>query len=284
MSTGSGAPAPRSSQHTVIVPPGRFALPRPRELWEAREVLYRFGIRDVVLRYRQTVVGVAWVLIQPLAAAGIFSIVFGQVADLSSQGVPYFAFTYVGMLAWNLFSGVVSRSAPSLVSNQALVSKVFFPRMLVPLGTVASVLLDFVVALMLAVVLLIVYGINPGWPVLLLPVWVLLIVMMATGIGLVVSALMVRYRDVGYFLPWAVQIMLYASPVAYSVAEVPERLQLLFSLNPLTWYLEEFRYSLLAQPAPPAWQIVASVVLAVVVLFGGAVAFQSWERDFADVI
>lgn len=284
MSDAAATSPVRGGQHTVIVPPRRLALPRMRELFEAREVLYRFGIRDVVLRYRQTAIGVAWVLIQPLAAAGIFALVFGQVAKLSSQGVPYFAFTYVGMLAWNLFSGVVTRSAPSLVSNQALVSKVFFPRMLMPLGTVLSVLLDFVVALALAVVLLFIYGINPGWPVLLLPVWVLLIVMLATGIGLLASALMVRYRDIAYFLPWALQILLYASPVAYSVAEVPAKLQGIFALNPLTWFLEEFRYSLLAQPAPAGWQVAASVVVSCGVLFVGAVGFQSWEREFADVI
>jgi lipopolysaccharide transport system permease protein len=284
MSVGAGSPASRGSQYTLVVPPGRLAFPRLRELWEGREVLYRFGLRDVVLRYRQTAIGVAWVLIQPLAAAGIFALIFGQVAKLSSQGVPYFAFTYVGMLAWNLFSGVVTRSAPSLVGNQQLVSKVFFPRMLVPLSTVLAVLLDFVVAMMLAVVLLIIYRINPGWPVLLVPLWALLVVMVATGIGLVASALMVRYRDIGYFLPWAMQILLYASPVAYSVAEVPSRLQLLFSLNPITWFLEEFRYSLLAQPAPQGWHVVASIALAVVVLFGGAVVFQSWEREFADII
>ena len=122
--------------HVVITPPRRFSLPSWRELWEAREVLYRFGVRDVVLRYRQTAVGVLWVVLQPLAAAGVFSLVFGQVADLPSDGVPYFLFSYMSMLAWTLFNGVLTRAAPSLVSNQALVSKVFFPRMLVPLSTV----------------------------------------------------------------------------------------------------------------------------------------------------
>lgn len=268
----------------VITPPGRFSLPPVRELWGAREVFYRFGVRDIVLRYRQTAIGVVWVVLQPLAAAGVFSIVFGQVADLPSQGVPYFLFSYMSMLAWTVFNGVVTRAAPSLVSNQALVSKVFFPRMLVPLSTIMSVLLDLAVALCLGVVLLAVTGVNPGWPVLLLPVWVLLLTMLASGIGLAASALMVKYRDVAYVLPWAMQILLYASPVAYGLDAVPDRLRWLFDANPLTWFLEEFRWSLLGLPAPPTWQVAASVAAALVVFAGGALIFQRHEREFADFI
>jgi lipopolysaccharide transport system permease protein len=275
---------PGTGPTTVIVPPGRLALPRWSEVWEAREVLYRFAQRDILLRYRQTVVGVAWVLIQPLFSAGIFAIVFGQVAKLSSGSVPYFIFSYVGMLAWNLFSGTVTRAAPSLVSNQALVSKVFFPRMLVPLSTAASVLLDFVVSFALGVVLLFLYGINPGWPVLLVPVWVLLIVLLSLGIGLVASALMVRYRDVGYILPWVVQILLYSAPVAYTVDAVPAHLRGLFEANPLTWMLELFRWSMLGQQAPPLWQAFGFAAVALAAFFAGAMAFQTWEREFADVI
>ncbi|KON74096.1 hypothetical protein M768_08300 [Cellulosimicrobium cellulans F16] len=268
----------------VITPPGRFALPSVRELWEAREVLYRFGMRDVVLRYRQTAIGVLWVVLQPLAAAGIFSIVFGQVADLPSQGVPYFLFSYMSMLAWNLFNNVLTRAAPSLVGNQALVSKVFFPRMLVPLSTSLSVLLDFVVALALGAVLLVVNGINPGWPVLLLPLWALLLVLFASGLGLAASALMVKYRDVAYVLPWLTQILLYASPVAYSLEAVPDNLRWLFEANPITWYLELFRWSLLGLPAPDGWQVAAAAGAAVLVFLGGALWFQRFERQFADFI
>ena len=181
---------------TVITPPTRFPLPHWRELWEAREVALRFGQRDVVLRYRQTAIGVAWVLIQPLAAAGVFSIVFGSVAQLPTGGVPYFLFTFISMLGWTLFSSIVGARHPRSSSNQALVSKVFFPRMLVPLSTVMSCLLDFAVGLGLGIVLLFVYGVNPGWAVLLLPVWVLLFVLLGLGIGLASSAWMVKYRDV----------------------------------------------------------------------------------------
>lgn len=268
----------------VITPPGRLALPSARELWEAREVLYRFGQRDVLLRYRQTAVGVAWVFVQPLAAAGIFAIVFGQVAELPSGGVPYFLFTFMGMLAWNLFSGVVGRAAPSLVGNQALVSKVFFPRLIVPMASALAVFIDFAVALGLGVVLLVIYGVNPGWAVLLLPVWAFLLALMGSGIALAASAIMVKYRDVGYVLPWIMQVLLYASPVAYSLEAVPDNLRWIFTANPLTWFLEGFRFSLLGLPAPPAWQIVGAVVAPVVVFFLGLLAFQRFEREFADVI
>jgi len=271
-------------QPVVITPPGRLGLPSARELWRAREVLYRFGQRDVLLRYRQTAVGVLWVFLQPLASAGAFSLVFGSVADLPSDGVPYFLFSYAGMLAWNVFSQVIARSAPSLVANQALVSKVFFPRMLVPLSTTLAVLLDFAVALGLGAVLLVVYGVNPGWPVLLLPVWLLLLVAVASGIGLAASAVQVRYRDIGYLLPWVMQIALYASPVAYSLSAVPERLRWVYQANPVTWYLEEFRWALLGVDAPPWWMVVGSVVVSGLVLLGGVLVFQKHERTFADVI
>jgi len=270
--------------NTVITPPGRISMPRWRELWEAREVFYRFGQRDVVLRYRQTAVGVAWVLIQPLVSAGIFSMIFGNVAQLPSDGVPYFLFAYVGMLAWNLFSGVVSRASSSLVSNQALVAKVFFPRMLVPLSTSLSVLVDFVVAFGLYVVLVLVYGAAPGWQIALVIPMTVLILTLGLGIGLAASAIMVKYRDVAYVLPWLLQIGLYATPVAYSLSAVPPDLEWLFMLNPLTWVLESFRYSLLGTSAPPTWQVVASIAASILVFLGGVLVFQKNERTFADLI
>jgi lipopolysaccharide transport system permease protein len=269
---------------TVITPPRRLSLPPFRELWESREVLYRFGQRDVVLRYRQTAIGVVWVLLQPLAAAGVFAIVFGQVAKLPSSGIPYVVFSYVGVLAWNIFNNVIGRGATSLVANQALVSKVFFPRLLVPLSTVLAVMLDHIIALALGIVLLAVFGINPGWPALLLPVWSALLVLLSSGIALVASAAMVRYRDVAYVLPWLLQILLYAAPVAYSVDAVPANLSVFFELNPLTWYLEAYRWSLLGLDAPPGWQIFGMLGAGIGGFLLGALIFSSYERQFADVI
>ncbi len=268
----------------VIEPPRRLNLPRWSELWQAREVVVRLAYRDIIVRYRQTILGVAWVIIQPVMSAGIFSLVFGTVAKLSSDGLPYFLFSLAGMLAWNLFNGALTRASASLVANQALVSKVFFPRILVPISTIASVMLDFVVGLALAIVLLFVYGVNPGWPILLIPVWVVLIAMLGIGIGTAAAAMMVRYRDIGYILPWLLQIILYASPVAYSIQSIPKHLKWIFAANPITWLLDAFRWSLVGTTAPPLWQIISLCVVSVVLLFLGVLYFQSHEREFADMI
>ncbi len=280
MSATSGTPRPV----TVIVPPGRWSLPRWGELWAARDVLLQFGKRDVLLRYRQTFVGVAWVLLQPLATAGVFALVFGQVAKLPSDGVPYFLFSFMSMLAWTVFSQVLTRAAGSLVANQALVSKVFFPRLLVPLSTSLAVGLDFVIGLGLGVVLLVAYGVNPGWAVLLTPVWLVLLLALGLGLGLAAAAWTVSYRDVAYVLPWLIQVLLYGSPIAYAQSAVPAALQPWFAANPLTWLLEGFRWSTLGTPAPPAWQLAGAVVVPVLVFVAGLLVFQRHERAFADVI
>ena len=269
---------------TIIRPPGRLNLPPWSELWEAREVLYRFGIRDLVLRYRQTAIGVAWVVLQPLVAAGIFSIVFGGVAKLPSAGVPYFVFSFAGMLAWNAFNGIVTRASTSLVANQALVSKVFFPRLLVPLSSVISVLVDFAVAFIMFVVLLFIFHVSPGWQILFTPIWLLCALMLASGVGVAAAAVTVKYRDVTYLLPWILQVLLYGTPIAYSLSAVPAQLRVFFELNPLTWLMETVRWSTLGQAAPPLWQLIALPISAIVIFVGGILVFQHYERGFADVI
>jgi lipopolysaccharide transport system permease protein len=268
----------------IITPPRRTPLPPFRDMWRAREVFWRFGMRDILLRYRQTVIGVAWVILQPLVAAGVFAIIFGQVAKLPSGGLPYFVFSFAGLLGWNLFNGVIARASTSLVANQSLVAKIFFPRLLIPASSVLSVLLDFAVALVLMVVLLFVYHINPGWAILLLPFWILFAILLGLGVGIAAAALMVKYRDVGYVLPWLLQILFYVTPVAYSVDAVPPQLAWVFEANPLTWLMEGFRWSLLGQAPPPLWQLAGLVVVSFAVLAGGLLVFQKLERGFADVI
>lgn len=269
---------------TVIRPPGRLHLPHWSELWHGREVLYRFGQRDIVLRYRQTAVGVAWVVLQPVLAAGIFAVVFGGIANLPSEGIPYFVFSYVGMLGWNLLSAVLTRASNSLVANSALVSKVFFPRLLVPLSAALSSLLDFAVALVLGIVLILANGLSLTWAALLLPVWIVALLLIALGLGVAASAIMVKYRDVQYVVPWVIQVGLYAAPVAYAVSTVPDRLRWLFEANPLAWLFEALRWSLLGTVRPPIWQMLALLAVAVVVFLGGLLIFQRSERAFADVI
>ncbi|MGH9079114.1 MAG: ABC transporter permease [Acidimicrobiales bacterium] len=265
----------------VITPPGRFSFPKVKQLWEAREVLYRFGARDVTLRYRQTLLGVVWVILQPLLTALIFAVVFGKVAKLPSGGVPYIVFAFAGLLAWNLFNGIISRASTSLVSNRDLVSKVFFPRMLVPLSTSVSTITDCFVSVLFMAVLLIIYGVSPGLAIVLAPVWALMVILLASGFGLVAAALQVRYRDIAYVVPFALQFLLFASPVGYAV---PKHYEVIFNINPLTWLLNEFRWSFLGLGAPPVWQIVLSVVVPVVVFVGGVLVFEQMERGFADVI
>lgn len=256
----------------------------PREVWAYRDLLLVLGVRDVKLRYRQTALGVVWVVLQPLIGAGVFALVFGRVAQLPSEGVPYFLFAYAGFLAWNAFQGTLTKSSMCLVQSSHLVSKVFFPRIILPLATVFSTLLDFAVAFAFLLVLWMVYDVAPGLNVLLLPVWMLLLQCLALGIGFYAAALTVRYRDVQHALPVLTQFVLYASPVAYAVSVVPESLRPFYVLNPLTGLLEAFRWSLVGH-GTLAWGPVAySAAVAVVVFLLGAMAFRRMERQFADVI
>jgi lipopolysaccharide transport system permease protein len=268
----------------VITPPGRFSVPNVKQLWEAREVLFRFGARDVTLRYRQTLLGVVWVVLQPLLTALVLTLVLGKVAKLPNGGVPYLLVVFSGILPYNMFSDMISRASGSLVSNRDLVSKVFFPRMLVPLATACSSIVDFLVTTVFLFVLLAIFGVNPGWAVVLFPIWTVMIILFASGIGLVAGALQVRYRDVAYVIPFLLQFFLFASPVAYLTKAIPSKYQVIYDLNPLTWILNEFRWSFIHQPAPPPWQIVLSVVVPLIVFVGGAVIFEQMERGFADVI
>jgi lipopolysaccharide transport system permease protein len=267
--------------YVVITPPGRFSLPEVKHFWEAREVLYRFGARDVTLRYRQTVLGVAWVILQPLLIAGIFVLLFNKVAKLPTGGVQPLVFIFCGMLPWNLFSGIIGRAATSLVNNRDLVSKVFFPRMLVPLATSVSTITDFFVSVVFLFILQGVFGVAPGLALILAPLWTAMVILFASGCGLVAAALQVRYRDIAYIVPFFLQILLFASPIGYSV---PEKYRLFFDVNPLTWLLADFRWSFLDLPAPPAWQLVLSIVVPVIAFLAGSIIFEQMERSFADYI
>jgi lipopolysaccharide transport system permease protein len=270
--------------YLVIKPRSGWAALDLRELWQYRDLLLTLAIRDVKLRYKQTALGVTWVVLQPLLAAAIFTFVFGKVAKLPSDGLPYFIFAYAGMLGWNAFNSTLTKASACIVSNSQLVSKVYFPRLILPLSTVLSTLLDFLVGLALMVLLSIVYGVNPGVGVLLLPLWLTLLILLAVGIGTYSAALMVPYRDLQYVIPVLLQFLLYASPVAYSVAAVPERLRMVFLLNPISGLLEAFRWSLLGR-GQLDWLAIAYSATATIAIFAfAAFAFRKMERTFADVI
>jgi lipopolysaccharide transport system permease protein len=243
-----------------------------------------FAVRDLKLRYRQTALGVAWVLLLPLLGAGIFALVFGRVAKLPTSGVPYFLFAYVGLLGWNLFQGTVVRAGSSLVSNAHLISKVFFPRVIVPLSAACSAAIDTAVAFLLLLVLLPAYHVAFTPAFVLVPVWLFLFQVLALGLGLYAAALSVSYRDVMHILPIAVQFLLYASPVGYRASLVPGSLRALYELNPLAGLLEALRWSLLGG-APPHWAHVGYAAGAsCALLVAGTFAFRRMERRFADVI
>ena len=271
--------------HLTIQPTAGWQAINLRELWQFRDLLTTLAQRDVKLRYRQTALGVVWVVLQPLISAGIFSFVFGKVAKLPApHGVPYLVFSYAGLLAWNAFSATLTKTSGCLLQNSNLVSKVYFPRLALPLSTIFSTLIDFSVALVMMIVLMTINHVVPSPAVLLLPVWLLLVIMLAMGVGLYTSALMVSYRDVQFILPVLTQFLLYASPIAYSAALIPAKYKLIFEMNPLTGLLEGFRWSLLGT-AHPAWGTAgyaAAVSLVVFVL--GAFSFKKMERKFADII
>ncbi|MEZ0266756.1 MAG: ABC transporter permease [Phycisphaerae bacterium] len=285
---------PHDPSHADVSAPEPFLIIRPsrgwsalnlKELWQFRDLLFTLAGRDLKLRYKQTALGVIWVLLQPLMAAGIFAFVFGTVAKLPSNGTPYLLFSFAGLLGWNLFGNTLTKTSTCLVGNAQLISKVFFPRLVLPLSTVPSALVDFAVAAGMMAVLMAAYGVAPGWGLLLAPVWLAILLAIALGIGLIASALTVSYRDVQYILPVFLQILLYASPVAYSVSAVPEHLRTVYYCNPLTAPLEALRSSILGSGPMPGWGALAwsaGVAAALVVL--GAMSFKRMERRFADVI
>ena len=262
-----------------------------REIWQFRDLLITLAGRDVKLRYRQTAIGVIWVVLQPLLAAGIFSVVFGKVGHLPSPGkFPYFIFAYAGQLGWQAFSSTLNKASSCLVGNSQLVSKVFFPRLVLPLSTVFSTLIDFGVALIMMFVLLGITHIMPTLAILTLPVWMLLILMVAMGLGMLAAAMMVSYRDVQYILPVLTNFLLYGSPLIYSVGFImkglPAQYHAFYMLNPLASLLEGLRWSLLGATAPvPDWNwAIYAAFCAVGVFIWGAFGFKKMERRFADVI
>jgi lipopolysaccharide transport system permease protein len=275
---------PTRKPHLTLRAGSGWSPLRLSELWEFRELLGSLAFRDIRLRYRQTALGVIWVVLQPLLAAGIFSFVFGKVAKLPSDGLPYFVFSYAGLLAWNAFSGTLTKASACLVGNSNLVSKIYFPRLILPLSIVPSTLIDFGVALVLMVVLIGLYHVHVGIALLLMPVWLLLVLLLALGAGLFAAALMVSYRDVQFILPVVVQLLLYGTPIPYAISAVPPQWRTAVLLNPLSELIEAFRWSMIGA-GQVSWNWLAySAVVSVLVFCFGAVSFKNMERKFADVI
>ena len=270
---------------TVIRPTRGWAALNMGDLWRYRDLLLILAGRDVKLRYKQTLLGVTWVILQPLLTALIFTVIFGNFAKMPSDGQPYMLFTFAGLLSWNLFSQSLQRAGNSLVDSAAMISKVYFPRMSIPVASTGAVLVDFGVSLAVFVVLMVVYQVVPTWRLLTLPFFLMLTLVTAVGVSLWLSALSVYYRDFMYAIPFVIQAWMYASPVAYAASIVPERWRLLYSLNPAMGFIEGFRWALLGGESPLTVQMVAISTLGALVAFvSGAFIFRRIERGFADVI
>lgn len=276
---------PLPSLPTVVIRPSRSALDLDLlSLWRSWELVYFLTWRDVKVRYKQTAIGVAWAVLQPLTTMAIFTALFSRVANISSDGVPYPIFALAGLLPWTYFSQAIGRSGTSLVSNAGLVTKVYFPRLAIPLSSVIAPLVDFAVTLGVLIVMMVYYGIAPSGRMLAMPLFLLICMATALAISLWLSALCVKYRDVGVVIPFLVQVWLYASPIAYPASVVPESWRFAYSLNPIVGVIEGFRWSLVGTTRPDEAGLAVSMSVVLALLFGGLVYFRKTEQTFADIV
>ena len=268
---------------TVVQPRRPFWHLELGHLWEFHELLFFLVWRDVKVRYKQTALGVAWAVLQPLMATLIFSIFFGRLAKMPSDGVPYPVFAYVGLVPWQYFANALTESSNSLVASQNLIKKVYFPRLIIPMGSVIAGLVDFCFAFLVLIGMMFYYGIRPSSSIFLFPVFLLLAVATALAAGLWLSALNVQFRDVKHTIPFLVQFWFFATPVVYPSSIVPARWRVWYGLNPMAGVVEGFRYTVLGKghPGPMIWVSAAAVA---VMLMGGVLYFRKMESTFADIV
>lgn len=270
----------------LIIEPGRSERSFWSDLWAYRELFFILAWRDVAVRYKQTLVGVAWAVLRPFLTMLIFTVVFSGLAKLPGAGnAPYALMVFAGMLPWYLFSSALSGAAESIVGNAALIGKVYFPRIIVPVASIGAALVDFLVSLVLLGGLMAWYGFAPGWQILLLPLFLLLAVAASLGPGLWITALNVKYRDFRYLIPFLLQLGVYLSPVGFSSSIVPEQWRLLYSLNPLVGIIDGFRWCVLGGESPlylPG--LLLSLLVAAGFLWLGIRTFRATERSFADLV
>lgn len=274
-----------SRKPTVVIESrkGLFRLDL-NSVWQYRELLYFLVWRDVMVRYKQTAIGVAWAILQPLVTMVIFTLIFGNLAKIPSDGLPYPVFAFTALLPWSYFSQALTRSSSSVVSNTNLVTKIYFPRLLIPLSASIAPVVDLLFSLLVLLLLLAWFKISPTWGLLALPLFLGLAICSALAVGLWFSALNVRYRDVGYVIPFLTQVWMYASPVAYPVSMIPEKWRLLYSLNPMVGVIEGFRWALLGKQHPDFMGMAVSLAVVLALLGSGIVYFKRTEQTFADVI
>lgn len=268
----------------VIAPASGWVPIRLRELWEYRELLYFLVWREVKIRYKQTALGVAWAVIQPLFTMVVFTLIFHKLAKMPSDGIAYPVFVYCALLPWQLFAFALGESSNSVVANQRLISKVYFPRLIMPMSAVCVGLVDFAVSFCVLLGLMAYYHVMPSSAFWTVPLWALLAVTTALGIGLWLSALNVKYRDIRYTLPFLTQILLFATPVAYPISTVPETWRWVYALNPMVGVVEGFRWALLGTSGWAGMSVLMSVGVVAVLLVSGLFYFRRMERTFADIV
>ena len=275
----------RVKSHKLVITPkkGFFQLDLA-VLWQYRELLYFLVWRDVLLRYKQTVIGLAWVLLQPMITMIIFTVIFGNLAKFPSDGIPYPVFAFCALLPWTYFSQALARSSSSVVQSSNMVSKIYFPRLLIPLAASVAPIVDLFISFLLLLIMMAWYKIAPTMGLLAMPLFLALAIMTALSVGLWASALNVRYRDVANIIPFLSQVWMYASPVAYPVSMVPEKWRLLYSLNPMVGVIEGFRWALLGKGNPDFKMMAVSAAVVLVLFAGGIIYFKRMELTFADVI
>ena len=288
ISEDAGCVVLASPTHTftevTIEPPKRWVSINFRELWEAREVIYYLTLRDLKVRYKQTALGAAWILVQPLAAVVVYSLLFGRVAKLPSEGLPYPIFILTALIPWNLFATGVTRGADSLVASSPLLKKVYLPRLVLPLARILGGLIDFFLSFFLLIIMIAWYHVRPSGHVLYLPFFLALAVMAATGTAFWLSALNVRMRDVQQAVPFLVQLWFFVSPVAYSSSIVNSKWRLIYGLNPMAGVAEGFRWALLGTRSLPASMVAMSFATSILLLVTGAFFFRKMEQTFADIV
>jgi lipopolysaccharide transport system permease protein len=275
---------PGSTATIVIEPAHGWVKLGLKELWVYRELLFYLTWRGVLVRYKQAVLGVTWAVLQPFLTMVVFTVVFGQLLNVSSGDTPYAVFSYVGLLPWQLFAGATQRAGTSLIGNTSLLTKVYIPRLVIPLSAVLQGLVDFAIAFIILIGLMAYYQIAPTWNVLWLPAFTVLAIVTSLSVSLWLGALNVRYRDVQYIIPFIIQLWMYLSPVIYSATAVPSGpLRVIYSLNPMAGVIIAFRWALLGGPAPSKLLLVSTTVV-LALLIGGLYYFRRMERTFADVI
>jgi lipopolysaccharide transport system permease protein len=285
-------PAPQPAEDRLPAPlpltefarkPGWWVV-ELRELWRYRELVYFLAWRDIKVRYKQAALGASWAILQPLLTMIIFTLFFGKLAEIPSAGIPYPVFSFCALVLWTYFSGVVGQAGQSLVSNSNLITKVYFPRVVLPASSAVSSLIDLVVGLGFLVVLMMCYQVHPGWSLFWAPVFLGGLLLFTIGVSLILAAMSVRYRDIKYAIPFAIQLGLFVTPVIYPMAFIPRRFQTLAALNPLSGIVEGFRACLLGGPRIDPRLTVISLAGSVIVFVAGLIYFRKAERVFADII